>query len=408
MNLTRTTLFCLLLATSAFAQRTRVVRDPSPATWLHQHAIATSDLTPLVSLIGDAQVVALGDATHGTHEFFTFKQHVVPLLAANGFRTLALEAPYAELAAIDEGGDIAAAVQSNDYFFWDCDEIIELLTWCRANGVAIAGVDCAHPYTAIDRLVGRLAERDPALAADVASKYELVLSFRSAPRMYESISPATRAMVRAGLDAVRPLLASRRDAFASDDAYELALHEARVIEQGEEAYATGLRNRDEAMAENVRWLAARRGRLILAGHNEHLGRTDYTLDRPAPTRSTGAYIAESLRYFAIGSVTDRGSFNAYLYTANTAMLREHAIPPAAPDDIATVLDDAAMPEYVIATRAAPMWLQVPHTIRIAGTNAVSAAHPAIAPVEALAEKFDALLYVETTSPSHLRHWPTLP
>src|SRR5947207_1802451 len=82
----RALLLSLVLASplSAAVHR-RAVAHPPPepaADWLAKHAIplATTeatgnvdDLAPLASIVGDAHVVGLGDATHGTHEFFTTK-----------------------------------------------------------------------------------------------------------------------------------------------------------------------------------------------------------------------------------------------------------------------------------------------------------------------------------------------
>lgn len=363
----------------------------------------------------DTRIVALGDATHGTHELFTMKQRIVPLLAANGFRTIAFEAPYAEFEVIDEyvrtgGGDVATALASNDYFFWDADEIVALIEWARAENAAganppisIVGVDVAHPFSAIDRLLAQLQSLDAATARDVASRYDCFLMFRDNPRLYEG-----RDACREDVAAVRPLLASRRSIFASDDDYERALHAARVIEQGELSFATALANRDAAMAENIEWLASRHPHLIFIGHNEHLGRTPYSLTAQATTASAGTYLAERFGadYFAIGSVIGSGTFNAYEYSGSTAFLRVHTAQSPLLNDIATLLRQAALPQMLVPLRGSPLtgeWI-----VRVAGTNVPSGRAPMLELHERVAEKFDALLFVETTTPTHLRHWPTLP
>ncbi|HKO02280.1 MAG TPA: erythromycin esterase family protein, partial [Thermoanaerobaculia bacterium] len=157
----------LLVTFPAAAQRVRAIRTgvaATPDAWLRQRAIPLlttdpspidTDLRPLLAMIGSARIVALGDATHGTHELFTMKQRIVPLLAANAFRTIAFEAPYAEFEVIDEyvrtgRGDVATALASNDYFFWDADEIVALIEWARAQNAAgatppisIVGADVA-------------------------------------------------------------------------------------------------------------------------------------------------------------------------------------------------------------------------------------------------------------------------
>lgn len=389
----------------------------TPASWLRQRAIPLNDLRPLLGMIGNARIVTLGDATHGTHELFAMKQRIVPLLAANGFRTIAFEAPYAEFEVVDEyvrtgRGDIASALASNDYFFWDADEIVELIEWARAQNAAganppisIAGADVAHPYSAIDRLVTQLESLDAATAREVASRYECFNMFRENPRTYEG-----RTACRDDVAAVRQLLASRRSIFASDDDYERALHAARVIEQGEVAFATALGNRDEAMAENVAYLASN-SNVIFIGHNEHLGRTPYSLTAQTTTASAGTYLAQRFGadYFAIGSVIGSGTFNAYEYSGNTAYLRVHTAQAPPPNDIVTALRQASLAEMLVPLRGAvPSWLSDEVIVRIAGTNVPSGRAPMLELRERVSEKFDALLFIDATTPTHLRHWPTLP
>src|SRR5258705_4534057 len=92
----------LFLALNLFA----APADP-PALWLRSHAMPLasvepsaddSDLAPLLPLLANAHVIALGDATHGTHEFYAVKQRLIRFLVKHAnVRTVALEAPFGEL-----------------------------------------------------------------------------------------------------------------------------------------------------------------------------------------------------------------------------------------------------------------------------------------------------------------------
>lgn len=150
----------ILAALPLVAQHHRAARPPgSPAEWLQQHAIklATtdasaddSDLLPLLPLVANARIVALGDATHGTHEFFTMKERLVPFLIARaGFRVVAFEGPY-EFEKLDEfvrtgNGDPAAALRISDYFFRNTQEILDLLYAIRHRRI-----DGVHPTASSD------------------------------------------------------------------------------------------------------------------------------------------------------------------------------------------------------------------------------------------------------------------
>src|SRR5205823_8252537 len=151
----------------------------SPAMWLRTHALPLasvepsaddSDLTPFLPFLANAHIIALGDATHGTHEFFSVKQRLIRLLVKHAnVRTIAFEAPYGEFEAIRDyvrtgAGDPAAQLRNDDYFFWNTDEVLDTIRWVRAWNAAgnppvdIVGVDAYHTKTTIARL---LVQPDP-------------------------------------------------------------------------------------------------------------------------------------------------------------------------------------------------------------------------------------------------------
>ena len=363
----------ILLA--ALIRPVRAGWDDAPARWLPAHAI---DATALVTLATNARVVALGDATHGTHEFFAVKQQLVPMLASAGFRTLAFEAPYAEW----ERGQFSV----DDYYFWYTDETLALIEWARAQHppIRIAGIDCSHPASAADLLVERVRAFDPLLADDIVGRYSCLTVYHDNPLGYSARAEADRNVCRASVLSVRPLL--------RDD--ELA-HNARIVEQGEEALWTQLANRDAAMAENLEWLAQRDGRVIVLGHNEHLGKTPYSLFGGPPIPSMGANLSQRVPYFYLATIPQQRTFVTYDVEGHVIHL---AFPTPAADDYALSFGAAGVPSMLIPlSGTVPSWLSAPHHIRIAGSSG-----PMLNLVEELAKKFDAVMYVETSTPAHLR------
>jgi erythromycin esterase len=397
----------------------RTVDDP-PAQWLQRyatilttaepHAASDADLQPLLDLARNARVVALGDATHGTHELFALKQRIVPLLAANGFRTLALEAPYAELQRIRDSirtgqGDPAALLISSDYFFWDTDEVLDLLHWAREEQVDVVGLDSAHPAETMELVVETIRDADPALAADAAFRYDCLVSNQN---HYAAQPPSDREVCRALILSVRPKLEALRPHFAAD-AFDDLLHAARVAEQGEESLFTSLANRDRAMAENLAWLAGR-GKVVVWGHNEHFGKTPYQLTTPTPVDSAGRILAAQLgnAYVAIGSVILGGTFNAFEYEPATRTKRIHDLPmtAASSDDYATFLHQHGAPLLFVPLHTPlPTWLAMTHRIRFAGSGGLPADRATLDVVVNLAAKFDAVVYLELSTPTRLRHYP---
>lgn len=410
----------IVLALTAFSisgapARVRAVRpgiDEGPAAWLSQRAVRLStteptpidtDLRPLLDLIGDARIVALADVTHGTHELFSIKQRLIPLLAGAGYRTFAIEAPYAEIARIDDYvrtgiGDPSDLLRSDDYWFWDTEELLSLIRWARnenASGaspqIRFVGIDCTHPVTAAELLVSRLEPLAPALAAEVSASCDcLRTTSLASTECGDAITAVRSRLVAAGL--------------TDDD----SLHAARVIEQGREALMTRHENRDAAMAENLLWLADRHDRIVVWGHNEHFGRTPITVRPGQPVVSTGTLLSQRFgpAYFVLGSIVGGGSFNVVEWLATSGMIRELSFTPPSSDDYASLLGAASMATMIVPLRGVlPSWLASPHRIRVAASVAPSAENATYDVIEDLDTKFDALLYIERSTPTQLRRWP---
>jgi erythromycin esterase len=375
-----------------------------PAAWLQRHSVPLGDLDATLPWFANARIVALGDATHGTHEFFAVKRQLIEILVREGgFRTIAFEAPFGEWETIREyvltgSGDPAASLESPDYFFWDAEEVLGLIEWARRENergidppIEIVGVDSSHPHPVIDRVLASIA--DARLRDDVAARYHCLAQYRRNPESYEYLG---RPSCRDSVLSVSPLLQ------ASGASREL-LHAARVVEQGEETLRTKLANRDAALAENLEWLDRK---VIFWGHNAHIGKTPYRLLPPDEITSAGTILAQKVGYVAIGTVALRGRFWAYEYTAGYAFLAEQTMTMPAEDDYANWFRAAGTTAMLIPLRGTlPRWLATPRPTRIAGSSVISRARATIDVVEDFAQRYDAVIYFEETTPSQLRHFP---
>lgn len=119
----------------------------SVADWLKDSAIPLdsvepgsgfADLTPLENILKDVRIVGLGEATHGTREFFQLKHRLVEFLVEEmGFTVFGLEASYPGCARINDyvlhgKGNPEAALASQGFWIWDTEEIAELIEWMRS------------------------------------------------------------------------------------------------------------------------------------------------------------------------------------------------------------------------------------------------------------------------------------
>ncbi len=406
------------------------------AAWLRQHASPLrsvepseddSDLQPILPLVANARVIALTDVTHGSHELFALKQRLIPYLVAHAnVRTIALEAPYGDFERIRKyvltgEGDPASLIESSDYFFWDTEELLGLIRWARAWNAAgnppveIVGIDPFHANVTAAAVINFLGRLDPDAARSAASAYDCMLRYGSNAYGYPMTGADYRASCHESVALVRVSMEANRDAYAAiagTTDVEDAIHAARNVELGEELVASGLMERDRGMAEDVEWLAERRGAgtVVVWGHNEHFGKEPYTFYDANGSLSSGAMLASryGARYVAIGSILGNGRFNAIRYDEGIGTIRP--VPADAPglDDWSTLFAQVgASPLLVPLQPPLPTWLSQTHAVRVAGSGIVSSAQSMKVLPENLARRFDAVIYLETSTPTRLRHLPEI-
>ena len=197
----------LLASTSVSAAQ---VEPPPAVAWVREHALPLAsveaghgfdDLRPLAELIGDARIVALGEGTHGTHEFFTLKHRLLEFLATElGFTLFSIEASTPEAYALDPyvlggKGDPAALVGGMYFWTWNTHEVLDMVEWMRAFNVGgkgpvhFTGFDMQTPDVAMDIVSGFLDEADPERVEDVRARQA---SWKKAqPRGSQGVSNGT-------------------------------------------------------------------------------------------------------------------------------------------------------------------------------------------------------------------------
>src|SRR5262245_49189470 len=120
--------------------------NPEVIAWLKANALplttaepgsGVKDLEQLRPLIGDARVVSLGEATHGTREFFQLKHRVMEYCISQlGFTVIAFEAYFGATLAVNDyvlrgNGNARDAASSMGMGFWDTEEVAALIEWVR-------------------------------------------------------------------------------------------------------------------------------------------------------------------------------------------------------------------------------------------------------------------------------------
>src|SRR5947209_12882273 len=110
---------------------------------------AAGDYDPLVDLIGDAQFVLLGEASHGTHEFYHERARITRrLIEEKGFTAVAVEADWPDAYRVNRfvrgaGDDVDAMEALADFrrfprWMWRNTEVVDFIEWLRAHNNALS------------------------------------------------------------------------------------------------------------------------------------------------------------------------------------------------------------------------------------------------------------------------------
>lgn len=430
-------------------------------SWLRQSAIPLSsvtagsgfaDLEPLRDELRNVRIVGLGEATHGTREFFQLKHRLVEFLVRElGFTVLALEIQYHKCLPVNAyvlgdatSDDPAALLRENLPGIYQTEEVLALVEWMRAYNqtvpderkVRFAGFDVQLPHRAADAVrsfVRRVAPdelpRVEALMAETAPP-----DFRRFWLAYGERTAARKARLRKRLLELLGSLVAREARFVrmtSRAEYDAAVQSARILVQSDEVRSvpearkqTVDDRRDRNMADTVDFLLERErpgARAILWAHNFHLWTMQPGTEKSkdAATRAglarhgllfkpMGQWLREAYgaEYYAFGFVFDRGSFQAVAQEAGDDSMEplEFSLGPSPNGSLAWQLDLAGLGDCILPLRRAPAdgpvdtWLRSPQGIRFAGAEfSRKWKEPDYTVLTVPREQFDGLAFVRRTT-----------
>jgi erythromycin esterase len=149
-----------------------------------------ADLDPLLARIGDARVVLLGEASHGTSEYYTWRHRISRrLIEEKGFHFIAVEGDWPDcylvnrwIKGVDGGGsvgDMLHAFERWPTWMWANREVAELAEWLRQHNAALPeesrigfyGLDVYSLWDSMDVVTRYLEKVDPEAAARARRAY---------------------------------------------------------------------------------------------------------------------------------------------------------------------------------------------------------------------------------------------
>ncbi len=266
----------------------------------------TTDFDSLLKTIGDSRYVLIGEASHGTHEFYRLRaQTTKRLIAEKDFHAVAVEADWPDAYRVNQyvrfEGDDEDAIDALSGFqrfpawMWRNADVLDFVGWLRnhnehrhSHRVGFYGLDLYSLHASIRAVLDFLDKVDPEAARRARSRYACFDNFGEDTQAYgyatsfglnkscedEVISQWMEMHRRAGDLA-------RRDGQVARDAFFFAEQNARLVKNAEEYYRAMFHERvsswnlrDNHMAETLHALMHHLGaksKVVVWAHNSHLG-----------------------------------------------------------------------------------------------------------------------------------------
>jgi protein-L-isoaspartate(D-aspartate) O-methyltransferase len=340
-------------------------------------SLEDAPLAGLIDRIGDARVVLIGEATHGTSEFYRMRARITrELILRAGFRGVAIEGDWPDAARVDRfvrhrpahsGG--WRAFSRFPTWMWRNEEVDEFIRWLREfnrelddnDRCGFFGLDLYSLYTSMFEVIRYLDRLDPDLARIARERYGSLTPWQADPAAYGRAALTNRygECERAVVAMLRELHQHRLELIQRDgEDYADAIKNARLVADAERYYRVmyyGSRQswnlRDQHMFDVLEALQKHRGiKLVVWAHNSHVGDASATEMGVRGEHNIGQICRATYGddAFNIGFGTDRGTVAA-AHDWNEPM---QVIPvrPAHADSYERLGHDSGTPAFLLHLR----------------------------------------------------------
>ena len=357
---------------------------------MHQLVGSARDYDPLLELIGDARFVLLGEASHGTHDFYDQRAQITKrLILEKGFTAVAVEADWPDAYRVNRyvrgtsnDSDSEEALSGFKRFptwMWRNADVLDFVGWLREHNDALSpgvtkagfyGLDLYSLHASIEAVLTYLHKVDPDAARRARYRYSCFDHFGEDTQAYGyaasfGLAESCQEEVLGQLIELqqRAAVYASRDGRAADDEFFFAEQNARLVKNAEEYYRSmfcgrveSWNRRDAHMAETLEALAAHlesRGsvaKIVVWEHNSHLGDARATEIGEAGEFNVGQLVRE--RYAGesvlVGFTTHHGTVTA---ASNwDAPAERNSVRPALPGSYEALFHEAGIPRFMLDLR----------------------------------------------------------
>lgn len=371
---------------------------PSNLAALRQHAVplrTDDDLDAVLGHIADASLVLMGEASHGSSEFYQLRAALSKrLIVERGFDAIVVEADWPDALQVSRfvqlSGDDQTAQQALSGFqrfpqwMWRNQDVVDLLSWMRLHNqhvhdperrVGFYGMDLYSLQKSMHAVLRYLEQADPAAAQRARERYSCIDHLAADPQRY---GYATSFGLRQDCEdeMVRQLIELNAQAQAHlgsavPDELFYAQQNARVAQSAERYYRAMFGSRDASwnirdthMADTLdalrMHLSVRKGgpvRLIVWAHNSHLGDARATEMGQGGQLNLGQLMRQRTgadAVYLLGFSTHEGTVTAASEWGGPAEIKQ--VRPALADSVEALLhglsaqDPAALGRFLLPIR----------------------------------------------------------
>ncbi len=284
---------------------------PSKSVLAAAHHIRSgpADYDPLLDLIGDAHYVLLGEASHGTHEFYLERALITQrLIREKGFSAVAVEADWPDAFRVNRfvrfhSHDSDATTALSDFqrfpaWMWRNTEVRDFIAWLRdfnserskSSRTGFYGLDLYSLFTSIEAVLAYLQKVDPEAARRARYRYSCFEHFGEDSQAYgysatfdlgrsceDEVVRQLTDMSRVAAEMRAEATADVEELFAAEQNSRLVLNAERYYRSMFAARVSSWNLRDTHMAQTVDAIAehlvsrGQKPKIVIWAHNSHLG-----------------------------------------------------------------------------------------------------------------------------------------
>ncbi len=403
---------------------------PEAVAWLRANAVQFSgthlslphtDLAVLRGLIGDARVVALGENTHGTRDFFEMKARILRFLVEQmGFNAFLIEATWPESNRLDRyvrtgEGDSRTLLTGLYFWTWRTESVLEMIEWMRSHnaaggGVGFYGFDMQYPGMALDNVIRYVADVDPARVPATRTRLDCLVRYANdaqgrfpTARYVDAGANFQRQCADSMRAEVTRMLASRATYVTASSVkeFELALQSLRVALQYH-SMIVGEQSRDRSMAINTAWWVDHLGphsKVVVWAHNFHVSTFPGAQGRWLRERFGNELVIVAFTH-------EFGDFMGVTQQGNTFTgLNRQTLDPVRTGSYEEYFGASSMPHFILDLRGrdlsspATSWLLGPRWFRSIGCCFDPTRPDRYWAYVVLPEIFDAVIHIPQTRPT---------